>query len=382
MPLAPHRWGGPGPSNEHATPDAAICLLAHVVKHRSDLEHHVLVLGSAAAARHAAALGIRARCVVVSPALGLPSLSLSTLRRVLDRINPEAAFEWEGGTMNASSLEALHSSPTFHINALSGVIGHLAESGPLASLPACAEPLRARAPHTRFSRASFRTMLGISEATLLIALLGDHPTVASATTFASMLGILHSAGIDAMGLVSPGSLHHNRAMRQAAAPGYIPRIISSAALPTLLAACDAAVLCPPGAHLRVEPRETEFIESLEAALAIGAGVPVVARSSDAMQKLCGKLSPMLLTKDSESATLARALAIAVPDVARALELSEQVATLGRSARLDDSDAGSLVKPEHATCDRIIAALGEALLSVAFLRESTPNAPSSRATVTP
>ena len=381
MPLAPHRWGGPGPSNEHATPDAAICLLAHVVKHRSDLEHHVLVLGSAAAARHAAALGIRARCVV-SPALGLPSLSLSTLRRVLDRINPEAAFEWEGGTMNASSLEALHSSPTFHINALSGVIGHLAESGPLASLPACAEPLRARAPHTRFSRASLRTMLGIPEATLLIALLGDHPTVASATTFASMLGILHSAGIDAMGLVSPGSLHHNRAMRQAAAPGYIPRIISSAALPTLLAACDAAVLCPPGAHLRGEPRETEFIESLEAALAIGAGVPVVAGSSDAMQKLCGTLSPMLLTKDSESATLARALAIAVPDVARALELSEQVATLGRSARLDDSDAGSLVKPEHATCDRIIAALGEALLSVAFLRESTPTAPGGRAAVTP
>jgi hypothetical protein len=91
---------------------------------------------------------------------------------------------------------------------------------------------------------------------------------------------------------------------------------------------------------------------------------------------------MLLTKDSESATLARALAIAVPDVARALELSEQVATLGRSARLDDSDAGSLVKPEHATCDRIIAALGEALLSVAFLRESTPTAPGGRAAVTP
>jgi len=379
-PLAPHRWSGPGPSDEHATPDAAICLLARAIKHRSDLEHHVLVIGSAAAARRAAALGIRVRYAVSLP-LGIPSLGLSSLRRALDTLNPGAVFEWEGGAINASSLEALHSSPTFHINTLSGAIGHLAEFKPLAYLPACVcpvtpvTPVTAHASRGASARAELRTSLGVPDGTLLIALLGDHPNVASAIAFASMLGILHAAGIDAMGLASPAALQHDRAARLAAASGYIPRIISGGALPMLLQACDAAVLCPPGAHLRGEPRETEFIEGLEAALALGAGVPVIARTSEALQRLCGPHAQALLTKDSEPATLARALAGATPDMARAREFSVRIASLNNDgSQAVDVAATSMPSisstPARDTCDGIIAALGDAISIVPFLRETS------------
>lgn len=358
-PLAPRRWSGPRASDEHATPDSAIALLAHLASLRSDLEHHVLVLGSRAAASRAASLGLTiAR--TVSPALGIPSLALAQLRSVLDEINPDATFEWEGGAINASSLEALHSSPTFHINTLSGSIGHHAASveevARIAPPSAVPGPLAAPAGH---SRDTLREALSIPRGTLLIALLGDHPAVASATAFASTLGILHCAGIDAMGLLSPGALQHERALRSAAAPGYIPRLITAdQPLATLLPACDIALLCPPGEHLRGDPRETALIEGLDASGALGLGVPVFGASTSGLAPLAGDLAEVLLTPDAQPSSLARA-------VGRSAANPEQGSALAR--RLTRAVPGS--EDGFRRAIGLMDALDAALATVPFLRLS-------------
>jgi hypothetical protein len=182
-----------------------------------------------------------------------------------------------------------------------------------------------------------------------------------------MLGILHCAGVDAMGVLSPAALQHERALRSATAPGYIPRLITChQPIASLLPACDLATLCPPGAHLRGDPRETAFLEGLEAAAALGLGVPVIGAATSGIAPLAGSLADSLLTPDAQPASLARAIGSAAASPAQAAELARRLAaTASRGAVFE--------APDVRRCVGVIDALDTALATVSFLRAEAPTA---------
>lgn len=241
-----------------AAADIAVLACAEAVRARPTDRHTVIVVGTEAAARHAARLGLGATNALARSApaiLGHGVLGFRSLRARLRALGPVDVLQpWSRRSHRACSLAAGARTPIAPV--------------PTGTLPAFTATPVEPVPDTR-------ARLGVSEDLPLVALLCDPTHHADPKRFVYMVGTLQVAGYPVAGLVDRRAGHTARARRFHAESGVAWRVL----MPTdptasLLHACDMAVVLPPPVHQPLQGHEAAWVRwsVLRAHLL---GVPVI-----------------------------------------------------------------------------------------------------------
>lgn len=350
-----------------------------------------VVIGTSAHARAAAALGARVVAVVPGPGVGpaaLPGRGALLRRRVGAALDAAAgpgqprkwAVAWSPRDLSALpgrwldrvvliTAEPPGHCPPGHLPARVGVVGPMALEAWRGVATGLAEavpvPVSRRC---RGTRAEARTSLGIGEDEFVISLLSDPPGADDSRLFAWIVGMLHVAGLRAVGVAPVGTGAERRAARYLRLHGRHWEVIrhtghAAAALP----AADAAVFglrhdlalrgdlegvspLAPAAALRTgapgsvaDARGADFGRALPLALhAMAIGVPVIAPADAGTQWLMGEGDGL--------AARSLAAAVTMPAFApRLMPLVESAAALGALAAAQKRRAAELSPPgtEHA-----------------------------------
>ncbi|MCW5777228.1 MAG: hypothetical protein KIS87_12390 [Phycisphaeraceae bacterium] len=220
------------------------------------LKHTCCIIGAGEAEARAADLGLPTPDRIVAP-LGRSSLALSAIRRFLrDRRPFDAVQCWTAG-IEATARRAC---------------GPMTRILPLPS-PRVLSAAAADA-QTRSNRADARRALELTEQDFVVALLADPPNTGDARQFIFLIGLLDIAGATICGLVDARSASLARARRfHARAQINWRLLVSRHAVPSLIAACDAAAVVSRATNSHDKP-PTELIAAAHAS-----GVPVVAAAS-------------------------------------------------------------------------------------------------------
>lgn len=233
--------------------DGATLACAAALRRTPDHAHTVCILGAGEAETRAADLGLPTPDRIVAP-LGRTALALSGLRRfVRDRGPFDAVQCWTKGIETTARRAC---GPTARILPL-----------PSAHVLAAA----AADSDSRTDRASARITLELDEHDFAVALLADPPSAGDARQFIFLVGLLDIAGTTICGLVDARSASLPRARRfHARAQINWRLLVTRRAIPSLIAACDAAAVVarPTDTHA---PPPAALIAAAHAT-----GVPVVA----------------------------------------------------------------------------------------------------------
>ncbi|MFG0243750.1 MAG: hypothetical protein ACF8R9_13270 [Phycisphaerales bacterium JB054] len=241
-----------------AAADIALLACAEAVRATPADRHTVVIVGTEAAARHAAELALgstdAARCR--APAiLGHGALGFRSLRARLRTLDPIDVLQpWSRRSHKACSLAAGPRIPT---------------------APVAAGTLPSFTPPAHDAAADTRERLGVPDDLPLVALLCDPTHHADPKRFVYMVGTLQVAGYPVAGLVDRRAGHTARARRFHAESGVAWRVLMpSDPTASLLHACDMAVVLPPPVHQPLREHQAAWVRwsVLRAHLL---GVPVI-----------------------------------------------------------------------------------------------------------
>lgn len=242
----------------NAAPDIGTLACAEAVRACPADRHTVIMMGTAAAARHAAGLGLGstdAKRYVAPATLGHGVLGYRGLRARLRSLGPIDMLQpWSRRSHRACSLADDAQIPVAPI--------------PTGTLPSFTTTTDESAPQTR-------ERLGVPDDLPLVALLCDPTHHADPKRFVYMVGTLQVAGYPVAGLVDRRAGHTARARRFHAESGVAWRVLMpSGPTASLLHACDMAVVLPPPVHQPLRGHEAAWVRwsVLRAHLL---GVPVI-----------------------------------------------------------------------------------------------------------
>ena len=299
--------------------DSATLACAAAVRRTTEHAHTVCIVGGSGAETRCGELGLRTTDRIVAP-LGRPALALNGLRRfVRDRAPFDAVQCWDAG-LETTARRAC--GPTARVLSVPS-------PGVLAAAAADAG--------AQTDRADARHALELDEDDFVVALLADPPTTGDARQFIFLIGLLDIAGTTISGLVDARSASLARARRfHARAQINWRLLVARRAVPSLIAACDAAAVVARATDPHGPP------PSALIAAAHASGVPVVAAASIVQ----GRLYPDE-ARDDCAASLGSANAIAgallrlANDRSRHATLSDAVRRHARDLVARSDYAGTL-----------------------------------------